>query len=92
MPNHLHVLVTPTPPHELSDILHSWKRFSAREINKLVGREGAFWQAESFNHIVRSEAQFERFRRYIAENPAKARLGEGEFLLWTSPRSGEEPK
>jgi REP element-mobilizing transposase RayT len=82
MPNHLHALVTPSPDDDLSDILHSWKRFSAREINKLAGREGTFWQAESFNHIVRSEAQLDRFRRYIAENPAKARLRKGEYLLW----------
>lgn len=92
MPNHLHALVTPNPPHELSDILHSWKLFSARAINKLLGREGPFWQAESFNHIVRSEAQFERFRCYIADNPVKARLRPGEFLLWKSPREGEAKK
>jgi REP element-mobilizing transposase RayT len=82
MPNHLHLLVTPVTGAELSSILHSWKRFTAREINKLLGREGRLWQAESFNHIVRSEVQLERFRRYIAANPVKARLRQGEYLLW----------
>ena len=38
------------------------------------------WQAETFDHIVRSEAQFEHFRRYIAGNPGKAGLKEG-FVL-----------
>ena len=85
MPNHLHLLVTPLEAHELSDILQSWKRHTAREINKLSARRGTFWQAESFNHIVRSEAQLDRFRRYIAENPAKARLREGEYLHWVRP-------
>jgi type I restriction enzyme R subunit len=33
--NHVHVLVTPTPGHELSDILHSWKSFTAHEILKV---------------------------------------------------------
>lgn len=57
MPNHLHLLVTPLEAHELSEMLQSWKRHTARQINKLSAREGAFSQAESFNHIVRSEAQ-----------------------------------
>lgn len=33
--NHVHVLVTPAPGHELSDILHSWKSFTAHEILKV---------------------------------------------------------
>ncbi|MCU0858160.1 MAG: transposase [Pontiellaceae bacterium] len=33
--NHVHVLVTPAPEHELSEILHSWKSFSAHEILKV---------------------------------------------------------
>jgi type I restriction enzyme R subunit len=82
MPNHLHVLVAPAAGHELSVILQSWKRFTAREINRRIACTGSLWQSESFNHIVRSEEQFARFRRYIAENPVKARLREGHFLHW----------
>ena len=85
MPNHLHVLVAPAAGHELSGILQSWKRFTAREINKRLGQTGTLWRAESFNHIVRSEEQFARFRRYIADNPVKARLRDGEFLHWRAP-------
>ncbi len=33
--NHVHVLVTPLGEHELSDILHSWKSFTAHEILKV---------------------------------------------------------
>ncbi len=82
MPNHLHVLVSPIGENELSDILHTWKRFTAQVINKLARRNGALWQAESFNHIVRGEEQLRRIQQYVAENPAKARLREGEYLLW----------
>ena len=52
---------------------------SAKECNALLGRAGEpFWQEESFDHIVRSQAQFDRFVGYIAENPVKAKLREGE--------------
>ncbi|MHC1725673.1 MAG: transposase [Syntrophobacteraceae bacterium] len=70
MPNHVHVLVSPLGEYGLSDILHSWKSFTANQINKLTGRDGAFWQKESFDHIVRSPAQLERIREYIRKHPA----------------------
>ncbi|MGO8751321.1 MAG: transposase [Thermoguttaceae bacterium] len=69
MPNHVHVLVTPWPPHELSAILHSWKSFTAKAINRLCGGSGPLWQKESFDHIVRSPESLERFRQYIRNNP-----------------------
>ncbi|MCY2988763.1 MAG: transposase [Planctomycetota bacterium] len=63
--NHVHVLVTPRPGYELSDILHSWKSFTANQINRQIAQSGAFWQKESFDHIVRNPAQLERLRKYI---------------------------
>ena len=89
MPNHRHVLVTPAPDHELSDIVRSWKTFTARQINGLLGRTGAFWQAETYDHIVRDEEQLAHYRRYIADNPAKANLRAGEYLVGGSSQSRE---
>ena len=81
MPNHVHVLVSPKEGHSLSRILHSWKRFTAREINKQLGTTGQFWQHESFDHLVRGAGSLEGFVRYIRENPGKANLKPGEFRL-----------
>jgi REP element-mobilizing transposase RayT len=72
MPNHIHLLVTPRDGNALSAILHSWKSFTANKINKLLGSTGTFWQDESYDHIVRSEAQLAHYQRYIGDNPAKA--------------------
>jgi REP element-mobilizing transposase RayT len=72
MPNHVHVLVLKAESHQLEDILHGWKSFSARYINKLSSRTGQLWQHESFDHIVRSQSQLENFRRYIVENASQA--------------------
>ena len=69
MPNHVHVLVTPMGAQTLSESLQAWKSVSAHRINQALGRSGPFWQKESFDHIVRSEAQFERLRAYIQRNP-----------------------
>jgi REP element-mobilizing transposase RayT len=74
MPNHVHVLVRPTMWHKLSDILHSWKSFTAHEANRILNRTGEFWQDESFDHIVRNETALENFAFYIEENPRHAGL------------------
>lgn len=72
MANHVHALVIPNKPHTLEKILHSWKSFTSNEINKLRATAGAFWQHESFDHIVRSQVQLEKFRNYIIENWLKS--------------------
>jgi len=78
MPNHVHVLMKPLNPCGLPRILHSWKSFSAHRANLMLGRQGAFWQDESFDHVVRSAQQLAFYRKYIEENPSKAQLLDGE--------------
>ena len=69
MPNHVHILVKPLENWSLEKITHSWKSFTANEINKALKRDGQLWMHESFDHIVRSPAQYERIRNYIEDNP-----------------------
>ena len=68
MPNHVHVLFMPTDENTISDIVASWKRFTAHEINKILSREGTVWQKESFDTLVRSERHFTTIIKYIREN------------------------
>ena len=81
MPNHVHVLVRPLGEHTLSEILHSWKSFTAKKINAALGRGGQVWQDESFDCIVRDEVALEKFSAYVQENPGREKLREGEFRL-----------
>lgn len=80
MPNHVHLLVQVPGEAQLKKQCKSWKRFTALEINRLLDRHGHFWQAESFDHLVRSAEQFAFLRKYIAENPIKAKLRPGEYI------------
>lgn len=78
MPNHVHALLIPHDPHTLGDILHSWKSFTANQFMKKQFHAGQLWQHESFDHIVRSREQLERFRQYAIDNynsmPGRATL------------------
>gem|GEM_PF-2377851 len=81
MPNHVHALVKPHEGFTLSQILHTWKSFTAHEAQKIAQAAGlsipkgeAFWQRESYDHLVRDEADFARIFEYILQNPVKAGL------------------
>jgi putative transposase len=83
MSNHGHVVFTPLEDGNggyiaLPRIMHSFKRFTAAEANKLLQRRGQFWQHESYDHVVRDEAELERIRRYVLQNSVKAVLVEDE--------------
>jgi type I restriction enzyme R subunit len=80
MPNHVHVLFQPLAENKLEDIVGSWKRYTAREINGRIGKEGALWQSEYWDRLVRGENHFRWVREYIARNPEK--LQPGTFRLW----------
>ena len=79
MPNHAHLVLTPyessdTADYSLTKIMHNIKRNSANHANKTLGRTGAFWQHESYDHFVRDDAELERIVKYVLYNPVKAEL------------------
>jgi len=55
MPKHVHVLFAPKEEYSLPTILQRWKRYTAREINKLTGRVGKLWQDEYWDRLVRND-------------------------------------
>jgi REP element-mobilizing transposase RayT len=74
MPNHVHVLLQTIGNFSLAAILHSWKSYSAKAANQILGRSGEFWQREYYDRLIRNAAEFDRATRYIQENPSKASL------------------
>jgi isocitrate dehydrogenase len=62
------------------------KGATARQANALLGRTGeTFWQAESYDHWVRDENEWDRIAAYIEDNPVKARLVQRpEDYRWSS--------
>jgi putative transposase len=83
MPNHVHVLAAFEDPARMLKQCASWKHYTAVKINKLLNRQGRFWEVEGFDHLVRSPEQFECLRTYIAENPRQAHLQAGEFVHYS---------
>jgi leucyl-tRNA synthetase len=90
MPNHVHVLFRLSPAHRLEDVIHSWKSFTAKEINKLRGTKGEVWQKDYWDRIVRDAEHRANVLDYIRKNPDRARLSGGTFVLFRK-EVGETP-
>jgi putative transposase len=89
MPNHVH-LVFKLPEEDeggiqnagegrllsrpVTEIIGSLKKHTALEANRKLGRRGAFWKGESYDHVVRDGEELERILWYVILNPVKARL------------------
>lgn len=90
MANHVHLLfdtagfseVSPTniagttKAYPLTDIMRLLKGSTARLCNLALGRGGAFWHHESYDHFVRDDHELYRIIEYILNNPVKAGLVE----------------
>ncbi len=87
MPNHVHLLAAFPEESAMLTQCESWKHFTAVQLNGALGRRGKFWQADGFDHLVRSVEQFEYLRRYIADNPRRASLRSGEYVHWSKSLS-----
>lgn len=79
MPDHVHLLLRPKEVfpgrwQDLGKIMQSIKGGGARRINIALGTDGEVWQKESFDRIIRSEADFDAKYNYMYENPKRAGL------------------
>ncbi len=55
----------------LSQIMQTLKGRTARACSLILGRSGAFWEHESFDHVIRN-GKFDKTIRYVLNNPVKA--------------------
>ena len=95
MPNHVHALLETLPGFPLGGVVHSWKSFSAKQVNKLLGRTGPFWMQDYFDRYIRDEEHLAAAREYIEQNPVKAGLvrsaGDWQWGSASGKDAGETP-
>lgn len=77
MPNHLHGILVLAPtgevaPKPLGGLIGAFKTVSTKQFNQRQGLDaGKLWQPYFHDHIIRNEADLDRVRKYIADNPAR---------------------
>jgi len=80
MPNHLHGIicmndtrmgVNPIKRKTLGRLIGAFKTVSTKQINAIRNTPGAgLWQRNFYEHVIRDEADLNRVREYIINNPA----------------------
>ena len=89
MPNHVHILIETREGHPLAKVVQSWKRWTARQANTLLGTSGVFWQREYHDRYIRDGEHLGRVTSYIEENPVKVGLcARAEDWRWGSAWEG----
>ena len=65
--------IAPGPPkRSLGTIIGSYKSAATKAINQSRGAAGApVWQRNYYEHIIRDDADLNRIRQYIWDNPAR---------------------
>jgi len=84
MPDHTHFIIQPGVKENdkegnpifwpLSEILHSIKSYSAKEVNKLDHVKGTLWQEERYDRYMRSDVDLQEKFQYVCRNPWAAGL------------------
>ncbi len=89
MPDHFHLLITPTLTLERAlQLIKGGFSFRAK---KELGFGGEIWQTSFYDHRVRDWEEYCAFRRYIHSNPVKRGLvAAPEQYPYSSARAGME--
>jgi REP element-mobilizing transposase RayT len=74
MPNHVHFVARLLPGNTLAQVMHSVKSFSAKQINRILEKNGRVWQREYYDRLIRDSDELERAVAYVVNNPQKAGL------------------
>ncbi len=80
MPDHVHLILTPLVNQQRDEIysliaiMRTIKGASAHLINRQLRRNGAVWQEESFDHVLRSSDGLDAKVNYVLQNPVRKGL------------------
>ena len=98
MPDHVHLILTPLVDQQRNEIycliaiMRTIKSASAHLINRQLRRNGAVWQEESFDHVLRSSDGLDAKVNYVLQNPVRKGLAKDwQEYKWSWQRQDHPP-
>ena len=84
MPDHVHTIIELGVGQTLAKVMHSLKRFTAREINNHLSQDGQFWQSGYRDWGVRNTVALNNMIRYCYANPVRKGIVEAacDYPYW----------
>ncbi|MDZ4198975.1 MAG: transposase [Kiritimatiellia bacterium] len=75
MPDHVHFFCTETVDGKtLSEFIGAWKQWTAKAMVQAHRINPPIWQAEFFDHLLRSDESFSEKWEYVHDNPVRKGL------------------
>lgn len=75
MPDHVHFFAAPElDAKPLPEFMQFWKQWTSKRIARECRIRGTIWQAEFFDHILRSSESYSQKWDYVRDNAARAEL------------------
>ena len=74
MPEHFHLLVTPTPDVTLEHAIQLIKGGYSHALGSILGRKREIWQRAFTDHRIRDDQDFVNHQKYIHLNPVERGL------------------
>jgi len=74
MPDHVHVILSPIGGRKLPGVMKGLKGTTAHALNKHRGTRGILWQSESWDRILRDDAELQQKFSYMLMNPVEEGL------------------
>jgi REP element-mobilizing transposase RayT len=75
MPDHVHFFCRPRPQAKtLSQFMAAWKQWTAKRLIREIVYDLPVWQAEFFDHVLRSSESYAQKWEYVRGNPLRAGL------------------
>jgi REP element-mobilizing transposase RayT len=88
MPDHLHLLISPSGKMDVKEIVKRLKGISATRLRKM-GIRGGIWQKSFYDHIIRRDESLLAVAEYVLENPVRkglsARYEDYPYCSWLHP-------
>ena len=76
MPDHVHFFASPIAEAgvSLAAFMGSWKEWTAKSLHRAGLAAPPVWQAEFFDHVLRTKESYAEKREYMRQNPVRAGL------------------
>jgi REP-associated tyrosine transposase len=85
IPDHLHLLLVPSNGATVSSVMKTIKGYTAKDLNRVTGHNGAVWQQSFYDRVIRGDEHLRLTVDYIHRNPVKAGLvPDAEANAWSS--------
>jgi REP element-mobilizing transposase RayT len=92
MPTHLHLMLIPSDSDTMGNVMREIKLTSSKQVSAMRGKAGKFWQARSFDRIMRDRKELSETLEYIHLNPVKDGLVRGpQNWKWSSWAAWQTP-